>query len=144
MIEDIFEEMRRMKKEMDKLFEQFLVMPKVKFPEFREPLTDISEKNGKIIIKVDLPGVKKENISLTVSKDDIEIKAEAKKVLEKEGKGYYRRERSYKGFYRKIALPAKVIPEKTTADYSDGVLTITLTKEKEKKKKEKGIKIKVK
>lgn len=51
-----------------------------------------------------------------------------------EKKGFYREERSYRGFYRAMALPSEVIPEKAKAKYKDGVLELTIPKTEAKKK----------
>lgn len=56
------------------------------------------------------------------------MKAERKAEVRKEEKGLYRHERSYSGFYRQFTLPAEVMPDKTAAEYKDGVLTVTMLK----------------
>lgn len=90
---------------------------------------DITEKDGKVIISADLPGVQKEDINLKADKDGIEITAESSEEMREENEKYLRRERASKSYRRKVSWPAEVDPETVSAEYSDGVLTITAEKE---------------
>jgi len=145
---DPFEEMKRFQRHMNRFFENFGLVPAERTPtphrypmSFREPLADIREKGNYIIVTLEIPGVKKENIELNVTEDEISVKVEKKDSVTEKGKGFYRAERSYKGFYRSLRLPCKVNTEKATANYSDGLLTVKLPK-KGKVKKVKKIEIK--
>jgi Molecular chaperone (small heat shock protein) len=92
------------------------------------PYVDVAEKEGKLVIKADIPGVKKEDISVNVKGDMLEIGAERKEDTEEKGEGYLRRERTYGRYYRAIPLPAEVDKEKVNATFEDGVLSIELPK----------------
>ena len=133
---DLFEEIKRMQKEMDKLFEQF--SKQMSMPEFKDAATDIKETENEIIVKIDMPGVKKEDIDLVVTEDSISVKAERKEALEEKKEGFYRKERYYKGFNVFRTLPAKVKPETADAKYEDGVLTIKIQKAEKEKSKSRG------
>lgn len=100
---------------------------------------DVMDKDKQIVVRANLPGIDKKNVSIKTTEDALEIKAEQSKEKKEEEGNYFRRERSYGSFYRAIALPKKVEPDKTKAKMTDGILEITLPKkeaEKEKKKKE--------
>lgn len=132
---DFEKRMLAMRKTMEKEF--------ANFPEFKEPFADISETKDALVIKLDMPGVTKKDINLIATEDYMEISAERKEFTEEKKKKFYRQERVYRSYYRKLPLPVKIIPEKITAEYKDGVLTITAPK-KEKAKAIKKTKVKVK
>ncbi|RLG19162.1 Hsp20/alpha crystallin family protein [Nanoarchaeota archaeon] len=145
---DPFEELRRMEerlRKIERMFEQmFPRIPEieVRFPEgFREPLSDLRETEDSYILSMEIPGVKKDEISIHATEDEIEVKAESKKLVEEEKEGIIRKERSYRGFYRKFKLPSKIDPENIEAKYEDGVLEIKMPKKEKEKKK---VKVKIK
>ena len=141
MWKDPFDEMRRLKKEMDRLFDKFFHHPRMnnKFLEkehfklFREPLSDLRERDDELIANIDLPGVDKKDIQLIVRENSLEVKVEKKAELKIKKKNYLREERSYKGFNRMISLPVKVIPEEVESKYENGVLEIRMPKAEKKK-----------
>ncbi|MFA4960406.1 MAG: Hsp20/alpha crystallin family protein [Candidatus Pacearchaeota archaeon] len=101
------------------------------FPDedFSSPDVDIVDKEEELMIKIDLPGVKKEDIKLNINSDSIEIKCEKTEERKDEEEGdYYLSERYYRGFYRKISLPRSIIPEDAKARFRNGVLEITAPK----------------
>ncbi|MBI4153280.1 Hsp20/alpha crystallin family protein [Candidatus Woesearchaeota archaeon] len=135
MREDIWDEMRHMQREMDRLWGGFWDMPqrkllpgKAEIAAWVPATTDLKETDKEVIAQFDIPGVDKKDIELHVNEQSISVKAERKAELKKEEKGIYRHERSYSGFYRQSALPAEVVPDKATAEYKDGVLTVTMQK----------------
>ncbi|MCS7134768.1 MAG: Hsp20/alpha crystallin family protein [Candidatus Pacearchaeota archaeon] len=138
---DFDEELRRWRKAMKRLLAWPLHLERFTFGEFREPLVDMEETEDTLKLEIELPGISKEDIDIDVTHDSITIKAKKKEAKEEKKKGFYRVERSYKGFYRSMTLPCKVIPEKAEATYKDGILTIILPKA-EKKIAAKKIKIK--
>ncbi|VUT26220.1 MAG: Small heat shock protein HSP16.5 [Candidatus Methanolliviera sp. GoM_oil] len=92
------------------------------------PYVDVAEKEGKIVIRADIPGAKKEDISVNVKDDMLEISAERNEDKEEKGEGYVRRERAYGRYYRAIPLSAEVDKELVNATFEDGVLSIELPK----------------
>lgn len=95
---------------------------------YRAPLCDVYEKDGKIVTKLEIPGVDKKDINVNVTDENVEIKVEKTQESEVKKKGMYRCERSYSGFYRAIPLPAKVKSTEANAEYKDGVLTVIAPK----------------
>ncbi|KYK38266.1 MAG: Hsp20/alpha crystallin family protein [Theionarchaea archaeon] len=146
MARDFFDEMRRMREEMDQLSKEFygrfysgerlLPTPGERMPAMRTAVTDIQETDAEVIATVELPGMKKEDISLTVTEYALEVKAEMKEEEKKEEEGYKSYRRRYAGFYRRLPLPAAVKSEDAKATYKNGVLEVTMPKTKKEKKKE--------
>jgi len=144
MFGDIFDEMRRLQREIDRSFGNFWESDGYKaLPDYpgkkgalalRNPLTDLEETDKEVIAKFELPGVEKKDIQLNVTSDKIEVKVEKKQEAKVEKKGFYKEERAYRGFYRSIALPSKVLAEKTKAKYRDGILEVIIPKTEAKKK----------
>lgn len=97
------------------------------------PSVDLYEEKDKVVVRAELPGIKKEDISLTLKEDTLILQAERKQEREEENEQYHVREGSYGTFHRVLTLPADVKAEKATADYKDGVLTIHLPKIEETK-----------
>jgi len=144
---DPFDEMRRIRREMDRMFNNFLARPmyreESKLKGWREPLTDFKETDNDLVLTIELPGIDKNDIQLNATEDFLEIKAETKNLIEEKEEGMFRRERNYKGFYRSFSLPCKIIPEKIDAVHENGVLKLKLPKVTPKKK-EKAVSVKVK
>jgi HSP20 family protein len=91
------------------------------------------------VVKAELPGMKKEDIDVSLTEDTITISGEKKKEEKIEKKDYYSLERSYGSFKRSFSLPAEVQTEKASAKFKDGVLEIRIPKTEEAKKKEKKV-----
>jgi len=146
----IFDDMRRMQREMDELFSDIwgetlydkpLLESKIPLLEnnrnergiMQAPQTDVWETDKEIHVKIDMPGVDKKDITITPLENGIEI--EAQKTREKEEKnekkGYHRMERSSIGYKRIIALPRTADNEKAKAKYNNGVLEIIMPKKAE-------------
>lgn len=97
------------------------------------PKVDVFEKNGSLVVKAELPGIKKEDVQVTLDRGDLEVQGERKTETEVKEEDYYRMERSYGSFYRRLPLPFEVKPEQITANFADGVLEITIPKPAEEK-----------
>jgi len=132
---DPFDEMREFQKRMNKAFEAFFQRPRMKSLSIgvRSPLSDVIDKGDHFVVRVDLPGVEKEDIILNTSDRSVEVRAEKKHEVKVQKKGYYRHERSYGGFYRVIPLPSYIDPDSAKASYKNGVLEIKVKKSKTKK-----------
>ena len=92
------------------------------------PKLDIFEKEDKFVIKAELPGMKGEDIDISVTGDMLTIRGEKKTESEVKEEDYYRRETSYGSFARSIRLPSSVNIDKITASSEDGILEIDLPK----------------
>jgi HSP20 family protein len=147
-----FQEMEKRFEEMEKRFEDFFRrpfsllpswMPRMKMAEIEEvsPSIDIFTEGDDVVVKGELPGIKKEDIDVSLTKDTITISGEKKKEEKIEKKNYYSLERSYGSFKRSFSLPSEVQTDKATAKFKDGVLEIRVPKTEEAKAKEKKITI---
>jgi HSP20 family protein len=90
------------------------------------PRVDVYHQNGDLMVKAELPGIKKEDIEITLDAGDLVIRGERKEESEVKEGDYYRMERSYGTFYRRLPLPGEVKPEQVQASFADGVLTVRL------------------
>ena len=108
------------------------------------PKLDIFEKGDKVVIKAEIPGMKEEDIHVSVEGDVLTIRGEKKTESEVKEEDYYHCERSYGSFSRSISLPSTVDASKVEAEYEDGVLEVTLSKKLEVKPKKVAVKKKEK
>ena len=102
--------------------------------ELWSPAVEMKEVNGKLLVSAELPGLKKEDIKVQVTEEDLVLEGERKQEKQEEREGYYHSERSYGRFYRSIPLPDGAQLDKTSAEFTDGVLKITIPIPKAKQK----------
>lgn len=100
------------------------------------PALDMHEDKDNVVVKVELPGMKKEDINLSLHDGSLSISGERKSEQKFESAEVYRAERFVGRFQRTVALPAPVAVDKVKARYKDGVLTVTLPKTEEAKPKQ--------
>ena len=101
-----------------------------------KPAVDIYETEKCVVLKANMPGIKKDNIEITVEDGVLHIKGEVRKDEEVQKENYYKRERFYGSFQRSFALGENVNPDEIKAHYEDGVLTVEIPKKEQEKKKE--------
>jgi HSP20 family protein len=136
--------MRRFAEEADRLFEDFGVGMRVHFPGFlsrghellrREtglvpatwsPRVDVIERDGKFMIRADLPGLSKDDVKVEVANDVITIEGERRAEKKEEREGWLYSECNYGSFYRAIPLPDGIDTSKATAEFRNGVLEVTM------------------
>jgi HSP20 family protein len=147
--------MRRFSEEMDRLFEDFGFGQGIIAPTFERgldqlgalgkgawaPQVEVVERNNELVIRTDLPGMKKDDVQVDIDENSLVIQGERRSEQEEDGEGYYRTERSYGRFYRRIPLPKGVDPDEASADFRDGVLEITLPVPKEVAEKSRRLEI---
>jgi len=123
--------------EMNRLFDDFFNRRYGMFdwPELWEqqmgdfiPRMDVNESGSKIEVSVELPGIEREDIDLSISNNVLSIRGEKRAEEEDKGKRYYRLERSYGSFHRSIPLGAEVDEDNVEATFKRGVLKVTLPK----------------
>ena len=100
------------------------------------PSVDVAETDDEITVTAELPGVKQEEVDITIADDVLTLKGEKKEEKEVKEKNYHRIERSYGSFQRSIALPTGVQADKAKATYKAGILKITVPKVEEAKPKQ--------
>ena len=100
------------------------------------PAVDIFETEAEIIVKAELPGMERKDITLHLENNVLSLRGERKFEKETKDENYHRIERSYGAFSRSFAIPATVDEEKIRADYKDGVLNIVLPKKEQARPKQ--------
>jgi len=137
-----FSELNTLQREMNRVFDSFLrgTEEEGEFGGTWRPDVDIKETPDAIILQAELPGMKKEDIKLTVHDNTLEISGEKKQEEQKKDENYHRIERVYGKFYRSFTLPSMIDAAKINAVFKDGVLHITLPKVEQAKPKEIEIK----
>ena len=100
------------------------------------PAVDIFETEGEIVVKAELPGMERKDITLHLENNVLSLRGERKFEKETKDENYHRIERSYGAFSRSFAIPATVDEEKIRAEYKDGVLNIVLPKKEQARPKQ--------
>jgi HSP20 family protein len=119
--------------EMDRLVESFVRDPMavLDWPFTGRgwmPAVDVSEDDKQVTVRAEVPGIKPEDIELTVSGNQLTISGEKKEEHAEKGKGVFHSERRYGSFRRMIPLPEGVDANQVEAEYAHGILTIQLQK----------------
>ncbi len=143
------QEMDSLRKEMDRLFDDMSnvsfrspMFPKALGREQLMPEIDETEDDKAFHVSIELPGMDKKDVDISLSDRWLTIRGEKKQDKEEEGKDFYRSERHYGAFRRMIELPGEVDESKIEASFKKGVLKIELPKTKEAQEKIKHIDIK--
>jgi len=106
------------------------------------PRVDISEDEHNVYIQAELPGVRKEDVKVTISEDRVlTIRGEKKQERKVEERNFLRVERTFGSFSRSFLLPENVKTDEVDAKFEDGVLTITIPKVEPTKAKEVEVKV---
>jgi len=142
-------ELEDMRRDMDRLFDEFFSPVRRRSAWTAKPgqgvvvpNIEMFDRKNEIIVRAELPGITREDIDLTITKDSLTLKGEIKKGEEVKEEDYYACERSFGNFTRTIALPVEVDSNNVKASFKDGILEIVLPKKEEAQPKE--IKIEVK
>jgi HSP20 family protein len=105
------------------------------------PTVDIYEEGNDMVLKAELPGMKKEDIKIDLAEHVLTISGEKSKTEKIERKDYYRNERTYGSFCRRFEMPADLDTEKIKAHFEDGILEVRIPMLKEAEKKHRKIAI---
>ncbi len=146
---DPFRGMEQVANRMSQVFSDLEKGVSVEYGSF-SPRIDIAEDEKNLFLYVELPGIKKEDVKITINDDRLlYIKGEKKRDFDlakdgevnKESRTYIRAERAYGEFNRSFALPENINSDNVNANFNNGVLTVTLTKIEPVKPKEIEIQI---
>lgn len=120
------DELERMQKRIADLMEE------VEGPSLNKgvirPLADVHETDEAVVVTMDMPGVEKQDIDISVVEDELRVSAQRKREAEINEEDYHRRERTYTRFERRVLLPVSIKTEEARATLVNGVLQITLPK----------------
>ena len=130
---------------MDRLFEESFVRPSRMWSEVvvGDLPVDMYQTADDVVVKAALPGIKPEEVDITITGDTLTIRGEQKEEQEVKEDDYFYKERRYGTFSRSVAMPVKVKSDKAEAVFENGVLTLTLPKAEEIKPKQIKVKPKV-
>ena len=131
---DIDKSIDNLKKEMEKAFSSF---PTMSMPKMSQTSCDVIDEDKQFRVKMDVPGIKKNEIKLNVTENSLEVSGEHKEESEEKKKNYLTKERSQVSYYRTLPLSENVDASKVKAKLTDGVLDITLPKSKPTKTQKK-------
>lgn len=120
--------LRNLRREIDSLFGDYFTFDDDLTTPAWTPRADLSESEKEYKIQIDLPGVKKEDITVKVEDNRLVIKGERKEEKKEEGEDYIRTERSYGSFFRTMVLPLMAEPDKIDATFIDGELVVKIPK----------------
>jgi len=138
-------EMMTLRDAMDRLFDDAFTRPlRLNDGQMSMLAVDMYQTDNEVVVKAAIPGVKADEVQISVTGEVLTIKGETREkeeVKEKE-KAYHIREQRWGMFERTIALPTDVVADKAKADFENGILTITLPKAEEVKPKTISIKSK--
>lgn len=95
------------------------------------PAVDVHEDAESLVLRAELPGVKKEDVDISVDANVLTLKGERKLEQEEQGRRYHRVERAYGTFVRQFQLSSNIDSSKIQAQLADGVLTVRLAKREE-------------
>ena len=121
-------EMLSLREAMNQLFDDSFTRPLGMSAVSAIPAMDMYEENDQVVVKAALPGLKAEDVQLSVTGDLLTLRGEFKPGAEPKGATYHLREYRYGAFERSLRLPAEVQTDKARADFENGILTITLPK----------------
>ena len=128
-----FRTLQRFAHDMDRMFEDFGLGRRGRELEWGDtgagawaPQVDVLQKGDQFIIKADLPGLSKDDVSVDIAEDALTIRGERKFEHEEQREGYYQTERSYGSFARVIPLPTGAMSDQAKATFRNGVLEIVM------------------
>lgn len=123
--------LQRFADEVDRMFEDFGFGRRWNLSPFEgergdmwAPQIEVFQKDNELTIKADLPGLKRDEVSVDVTDNAVVIQGERKREHQEEHEGFFRSERSYGSFHRVIPLPEGTISDQAKATFRDGVLEI--------------------
>jgi HSP20 family protein len=136
--EPVFKEFGSLARRFSNLFEGDL--PEMELASGWHPFVDIYDEGTEMVLKAELPGMKKEDIHIEVQNNVLTLRGEKKREEKVEKEGFFRSERLYGSFSRSFTLPTTVDAEKIEASYVNGILTVKLPKVEAAKPKQIAVK----
>ena len=130
------QELDKLRKDLDLLFRRFrrgFGVPRSLLEAAESFSTELSETEDMLVLNTDLPGIKPEDIEVSVTEDTLNLKAEVREDSVDKEENFQRIEKRYRSFSRSISLPCRIVAEEVKATYKDSILRIELPKCKPKK-----------
>ena len=142
-----FSFVRRFAEEMDNLFEDFNLRRDWLAPVLGSgagiwsPQVEMLQRNGELIVRADLPGLTKDEVKVEITDNAITIEGERRGEKEEKHEGFYRSERSYGKFYRRLPIPEGVDVKDAEATFQNGVLEVKMKASKREQQKARRLEI---
>lgn len=134
---DPFREIASLRDDMERLFDSMVGRyPSERLEPTWSPALDIEETESSVIVRAELPGMKKDDIKVSVTGDQLTISGERRHEAEEKGKTFHRIERAFGKFQRSLILPADIQTDKVKASYKDGILELNMPKSEKAKSRE--------
>ncbi|HHS12499.1 MAG TPA: Hsp20/alpha crystallin family protein [bacterium] len=132
-----FQDLVSIQDEMNRMFDSYFARkPESGGMMIWNPVVDISENEEEITVSAEVPGIKKDDIKITIQDNVLTLSGEKTQEKEEKNKQFHRVERSFGSFQRSFSLPSSVSADKVKAKYKDGILMVVLPKSEESKPKE--------
>jgi HSP20 family protein len=138
-----FRDMMTLRDAMGQLFEDSMVRrgplgswPFGRHEDASTPAVDMYETEGEVMVKASLPGLKPEEVEITIAGNALEIHGETKEETEEKRGDYYYKERSFGTFQRSLTLPVEIKADEAEATFENGVLTLKMPKAEQAKAKQ--------
>jgi HSP20 family protein len=135
-------EIMSLREAMDRLFDDAFTRPFSLTNAWSVPAVDMYQTDDEIVVKAALPGVKPDEVQISVTGEVLTIKGEIKHEEDKKERSWHIRERRFGSFERSLILPTDVVADKAKAEFENGVLTITLPKAEDVKPRTIAVKAK--
>ncbi|MEJ5202781.1 MAG: Hsp20/alpha crystallin family protein, partial [Anaerolineales bacterium] len=113
---------------IDRLFDDVFARQFGVIREFGYPAMDMYQTENEVVVKATLPGVKAEDLQVSITGDVLTLRGEVKQDSEVKEANYHLKERSFGSFSRSVSLPVPVVADKAKAEFENGVLTLVLPK----------------
>ena len=123
------------RRDMDRLFDSLASYSGLRSHGVFPPI-NVSEDSESVYVRAELPGIRTEDLDISLENDTLSIAGERRAAHEDESASYHRREREWGAFRRSFSLPSRVDGNQVQARYRDGILTVTLPKAAEARAKQ--------
>ncbi len=127
-------EINSLHRQMNRLLEDMATWDNSQTTVFK-PAVELTDHDDNLTLRVSIPGIDKDNLDVSVTRDNVKIVGTFENKTEDKGNGYYISELNYEHFERTINLPVAIRNNEVNADYNNGVLVLTLPKLEEAKNK---------
>lgn len=135
-------EWRDLQEQINRLFDFDYADSSGLFDRYMNPAVDIIEEEDGFVVKMDVPGVDRKDLEISMTRNVITIKGEKKEESKQKGKRSYRQESWSGSFQRTLSLPDSVDPDKVEAGLKNGVLTVRIAKREELKPRQIAVNVK--
>lgn len=139
---DPFREMMSLRDMMNRVFDESFSRQLGSSEDWNLPSVDMYQTDKDLVVKAVLPGLKPEDIQISITGDVLTLRGETKQEQEVKEANYHLHERRFGSFSRSLPLPVTVVTDKAHAEFENGILTLVLPKSEEDRPKTITVKVK--